>query len=223
MNAPHIRTFAKFSICILIGATFSSVAAFAWTGPTQTAPNGNVSPPLNVGTTDQTKNAGLGINSLAVFGNAILSTVNGYLNFGTTVGSGGYGLRDNAGTMEFKNTGGDWQGIGSGGAAASTDLSVTFDGMTDPVSVSAKSAGISGVAKQSTGLYRIAFISPMPDTKYLAIASSDSQPSGANTWPCMVNKHLTYVDVATCDTPGGSLTFYDSPDISVFIRLAASF
>jgi hypothetical protein len=31
-----------------------------------------------------------------------------YLNFGTTLGSSGYGMRDNAGTIEFKNSGGSW-------------------------------------------------------------------------------------------------------------------
>ena len=113
MVASRIRSFLQFFICILIGAVFSSVVAFAWTGPTQTAPNGNVSAPINVGTTDQTKNAGLGVNSLAVFGNAIISTVGGYLNFGTTAGSGEYGIRDNNGTMEYKNNAGSWTGLGS--------------------------------------------------------------------------------------------------------------
>lgn len=41
-------------------------------------------------------------NTLAVFGNDIISTASGYLNFGSMVGSNGYGFRDNAGTMEFK-------------------------------------------------------------------------------------------------------------------------
>ena len=31
-----------------------------------------------------------------------------YVNFGGTLGSGGYGIRDNAGTMEFCNSGGAW-------------------------------------------------------------------------------------------------------------------
>jgi hypothetical protein len=43
----------------------------------------------------------------------------GYLNFGSTAGSSGYGLRDNAGTMEYKNSGGAWAGIGSGGGGGS--------------------------------------------------------------------------------------------------------
>ena len=41
----------------------------AWTGPSQSPPNGNVSAPVNVGSVDQVKNAALGVNSLAVFGN----------------------------------------------------------------------------------------------------------------------------------------------------------
>jgi hypothetical protein len=38
-----------------------------------------------------------------------------YINFGTTAGFSGYGLRDNSGTMEFKNSGGAWAVLGSGG------------------------------------------------------------------------------------------------------------
>lgn len=40
---------------------------------------------------------------------------NHYLNWGSTSGINGYGIRDNSGTMEFKNSGGSWTGIGSGG------------------------------------------------------------------------------------------------------------
>jgi hypothetical protein len=35
-----------------------------------------------------------------------------YLNFGTTLGTTGYGFRDNAGAMEYKNSGGEWQRFG---------------------------------------------------------------------------------------------------------------
>lgn len=44
----------------------------------------------------------------------------GYMNYGTTGGTAGYGFRDNAGTMQYKNSGGSWaafsSGSGSGGA-----------------------------------------------------------------------------------------------------------
>lgn len=54
-----------------------------------------------------------------------------YYNFGTVAGSTGYGLRDNAGAMEYKNSDGDWEGIGSGGggtsAGAQYDIQIADD------------------------------------------------------------------------------------------------
>jgi hypothetical protein len=41
-----------------------------------------------------------------------------YLNWDTTEGSGGYGLRDNGGTMQYKNSGGAWTNISGGGGGA---------------------------------------------------------------------------------------------------------
>ena len=101
---------ATLALGFLLGAIvfIGTSVVLAWTGPTSAPPNGNVSAPINVGATDQIKNAGLGINSLAVFGNAILSGTSRYLNFGSSAGSPGYGIRDNAGTMEFKNSAGSW-------------------------------------------------------------------------------------------------------------------
>ena len=37
--------------------------------------------------------------------------MSGYLNFGETVGEQGYGIRDNAGAMEFKNQSGNWSSL----------------------------------------------------------------------------------------------------------------
>lgn len=49
--------------------------------------------------------------------NAMMSNTNAYLNFnyGGGEGSSGYGFRDNAGTMQFKNYEGSWTNFGSGG------------------------------------------------------------------------------------------------------------
>lgn len=115
-----------FGAGILVGAIlFTGLSvAIAWTGPTVAPPNGNVASPINTGTTNQVKNAGLSVNSLAVFGNAILSGASRYLNFGTIVGSTGYGFRDNAGTMQLKNSGGAWVNIPTSTAGAETDPQV---------------------------------------------------------------------------------------------------
>ncbi len=53
---------------------------------------------------------------LNVYGNIVISPASGYLNFGYVNGTNGYGLRDNSGTLQYKNSGGAWENIGGGGA-----------------------------------------------------------------------------------------------------------
>lgn len=57
------ETFFPAVIGGIIGAVFTSVVAFAWTGPSQTAPSGNVSAPVNIGTGSQVKNGNLSVNA----------------------------------------------------------------------------------------------------------------------------------------------------------------
>src|SRR3989338_9556697 len=56
------------TLFLLFIGLLAATALQAWTGPTATAPAGNVAAPINVGTTDQVKDAGISVNSLAVFG-----------------------------------------------------------------------------------------------------------------------------------------------------------
>ena len=62
-----LRQLFAFLFLAFIGL-LAATALQAWTGPTATAPAGNVAAPINVGTTDQVKDAGLSLNALAVFG-----------------------------------------------------------------------------------------------------------------------------------------------------------
>ncbi len=110
----------QFIVSAITVILFSIVTVYAWTGPTGTAPNNNVSAPINVGTSNQVKNGALSVNALAVFGNSILSGSSLYLNFGATAGSTGYGIRDNAGVMEAKDSGGSWTPISQGISAVTT-------------------------------------------------------------------------------------------------------
>lgn len=87
----------------------------------------------------KTLNGGTAIQTIAPNGYDIL--INGsdhYLNFGSDVGATGYGIRDNGGTMEFKNSGGSWTAMGSGGGGSVNSVSgtagrITSTGGTDPV------------------------------------------------------------------------------------------
>lgn len=45
--------------------------------------------------------------------NVLINGLNKYLNFGTLSGENGYGIRDNSGIIEYKNSGDVWSGIGS--------------------------------------------------------------------------------------------------------------
>ena len=69
-------------------------------------------------------NIGIGTTTpattLDVYGNLLLDGSSRYLNFGSVVGSSGYGFRDNAGTIEYSNSGGAWAGIGTGGGGSNT-------------------------------------------------------------------------------------------------------
>ena len=86
---------------------------------------------LGIGTTSPSQ-------ILSVYGDAILEGTSRYLNFGTAINSSGYGIRDNAGTMEFKNNVGAWAGIASatsGGGWTDGGTSVYLTTGTDNVGI----------------------------------------------------------------------------------------
>ena len=56
----------------------------------------------------------------------ILTGTNKYHNWGSVVGGNGYGIRDNSGVMEIKNSGGSWQAIANGNVGG-TDTQIQFN------------------------------------------------------------------------------------------------
>ena len=62
----------------------------------------------NVGIGTSTPNYKLDVN-----GNIGIAA-SGYLNFGSTNGDSGYGLKDNSGTLQYKNSGGSWTSFANG-------------------------------------------------------------------------------------------------------------
>lgn len=81
-----------------------------------------------------------------------------YLNFNTTVGVNGYGIRDNGGTMQFRNFGGSWTDFGSGGgggtvtSVASADGSITVTNPTTTVDLAVVKAPILSTARTIGGV-----------------------------------------------------------------------
>ena len=58
-----IKTLLK-SVFLFIALFLSVVALAGWTAPTETPTGGNVPPPVNVGTSGQTKYGSLGVTGL---------------------------------------------------------------------------------------------------------------------------------------------------------------
>ncbi|MBL8158184.1 tail fiber domain-containing protein [bacterium] len=70
---------------------FGTVVAYAWTGPTGTAPNSNVAAPINTSATAQVKNGALSVSTLTNYG-AIMQQMNAsydvWVQGGSTTASG---------------------------------------------------------------------------------------------------------------------------------------
>ena len=72
---------------------------------------------------------------LDVAGNIGLST-DAYLNWGTVDGETGYGIRDSSGTMQYKNSAGTWQDLGSGSSLWTDSGAYTYlTSLTDYVGI----------------------------------------------------------------------------------------
>ncbi|MDO8335777.1 MAG: FG-GAP-like repeat-containing protein, partial [Candidatus Saccharibacteria bacterium] len=64
---------------------------------------------------DPTSKLGVGTSSptsaLSVYGDVFIEGDSRYVNFGTVVGTSGYGIRDNSGTLQIKNSGTEWTNV----------------------------------------------------------------------------------------------------------------
>lgn len=69
----------------------------------------------------------------------------GYINFSSTSGSSGYGLRDNGGTIQYKNSGGSWTNISDPGTAFWTHSSTNLYPVTAGDAVQIRDTGASVV------------------------------------------------------------------------------
>jgi|GEM_PF-1992743 len=74
---------------------------------------------------------GNGVLTIDTTTNALALPTSSYINFDTAnTGSVGYGFRDNAGVLEFKNDGGSWAAFGGGGSSAINYVGTSYVGQT---------------------------------------------------------------------------------------------
>jgi hypothetical protein len=214
---------ASFATGLVVGSLFFSVIVSAWTAPAGAPPTLNASAPVNLGIAAQTKNGTLGVNGLAVFGNTLLGGAvgsNAYLNFGVTVGSTGYGVRDNAGVVEFKNSGGSWQSlstiVASTGTAKPVDIGIFGPATTTIVSLPFSSVQIVGGSwnpnNGQTGITTSGHVSIVNINGVWKYAGVYASGSGASTGTLVTNVQscpLTgagYPNVCLTRTNAGTLS-----------------
>lgn len=68
-------------------------------------------------------------NDLYLYDGSIVLPASEYLNFGGTLGSGGYGIRDNSGDIEVKDSGEDWFKVGRVIVKETTGYPTGYNGM----------------------------------------------------------------------------------------------
>lgn len=115
-----------------------------------------------------------------------------YFNFGPVSGFSGYGLRDNSGTIEFKNSGGVWSVLGTGGegdgggtvtsigiaAASSPNAGITISG--SPITTSGDiTLGINW-ATITPGTLSVSSTNAATGTTHTHVITASSDPGAAS-------------------------------------------
>lgn len=127
-----------------------------------------------------------------------------YLNFGATTGTTGYGIRDNAGTMEFKASGGAWVAIGGAAGGLTVGTSTIASGTSGRVLYD--NGGVLGeMTTTGTGTVLVLATSPVLVTPTLGVAVATTINKVTITQPA-TSAVLTITDGKTLSV-SNTLTF----------------
>jgi len=151
------KNLTKF-LLLVIAFTFALSINYifaAWTGPIQAPPGGNTPTPVHIGTTNQVKDGGLGLNAISVFGNGYfqdnvgIGTVSpqAKLDVAGKIKVGDDSVSPTAGTIRWTGSdlevydGSAWKSLtvsGGGGACPPGKDLVTIEGATTCLADGAK-------------------------------------------------------------------------------------
>ena len=146
----------------------------------------------------------------------ILMPASSYLNFGTTEGTSGYGIRDNAGTMQFKNNSGSWTTISpsqwgiNGSSTYYTDGYVGI-GTTSPYA----KLSVVGETVSSYFTATTTTASTFPYASTTALTVSGSAYIGSLNGPLQANNGLVSATTSVGSIYGGTV-----PDSSALTGIA---
>jgi hypothetical protein len=138
----------------------------------------------------------------------------GYYNFGSTTGSSGYGIRDNGGTIEVKNSGGTWGTPGAG--AASTNFgagTVTAPGLyvTGDTDTGFYQATANTVSVATGGVETVRFLTTASAVDYITFAPGATGTPGVVT----IGAAGSDTDVNVALTPKGAGTVAANAPVAI--------
>ncbi len=217
------QIFDSAKIILLAGILVGGAAYVkAWTGPTLSPPNGNISAPLNVGSSTQTKLGSLIVNAatpiqnaigLTVFGNSIFNGNLQILN--GTQGSGKVLTSDASGNTTWTAT--SSLGISSGSTVNPSALAKAFvhavKNGSNVYSI-ASSYNVSSISTSVVGgllVLTVNFATPMTDANYASFAMAT--PYGL---PAVTTETTTSYSVAIGNSASGGGFFPGDIDVLIF-------
>ncbi len=102
-----------------------------------------------------------------------------YLNFGSTLGANGYGFRDNAGQLQFRNSGGSWSAFPTGGAASSLAKYIVQQPDASIPNAQALSALATGIVLNTTATGVLSTSLLLPAANFPALTGPITTPGGS--------------------------------------------
>jgi hypothetical protein len=143
--------------------------------------------------------------------NLLISGANRYLNFNGTSGEPGYGIRDNGGTLQFKNESGAWTNFGSGGGGIQSVVAgtnVTVDN-TDPLNPIVNATGGGGAVDSVNG-----------QTGVVVLDADDVGAYSEAEVDTLLGAKANTADLATVATTGDYNDLSNLPDLTAFDNLS---
>ena len=184
---------------------FVITAVNAWTGPSVPAPDGNVSAPLTISATSQSKTGGLDVGWLSAVGAVKV----GYTTTACSAGIAG-SLRWNTGVMEYCDGIDTWRSFGGSSTGGGSDsLYCKFTGKSASVSFSGTTNSFSMQSDCSISVDSTGYETITASTRPGNFGSCSESATQSDTVSCTSNSSVPIGDGWSMSTVGRTTASFD--------------